>query len=391
MNLPFEFATPTRALFGSGKIRETGSAIASSISRCVVFTGSHAERASELLDSLDRAGISHTTISTQGEPTFDAVRQFTAAAKSREPDGIIGMGGVSVLDTAKAVAMLIANGGDPLDYAEVIGAGKPVARKSLPFVAIPTTAGAGAEATKNAVLIDTTSGAKVSLRSHLMLPELVIIDPQTTISLPPGMTASTGMDALAQLIEPFVSVKASPLTDALCRVGIALVARSLERACADPSDLRAREDMSLAAWWSGMALANAGLGAVHGFAAALGGVSHAPHGLICARFLAPVCRANIAALRNEQPDHPTLLKYAEAARLLAGHHAATPDDLTERLTELTTRLPLQGLVDYGVDQLPQDHVINAARKSSSMKGNPTAWPDEIFVEVYMSALKRDGV
>jgi len=376
MNPAFEFTAPTRVVFGCGRLREVGSQVKEWGFRCLVFTGSQSGRASKLFDSLRDAGLLVETACVHGEPTFDAVREFVSQARSFSPEVIIAMGGGSVIDTAKVAAMLYANGGDPLDYAEVIGRGFPITKPSVPFIAIPTTAGAGAEATRNAVLVDRSKKAKVSLRSYLMLPKLVIIDPETTVTLSAETTAATGMDALSQLIEPFVSIKANPMTDALCRAGIALVARSLLRACEHPNDIEARTDMSLAAGWSGMALANAGLGAVHGFAAALGGVCSAPHGLICAHFLAPVCEANIHALRAVQEDHPVLSRYAEVASLLSGKPESRPEDGVTWLAELAKHLPLNSLSEYGVSSLDKDEVIDAAMRSSSMKGNPVSLKQE---------------
>jgi alcohol dehydrogenase class IV len=381
MTAAFEFAAPGRVVFGCGKLNDAGSFIKEWGHRGLLFTGQHKQRTDPLIHALGKVGISVSVISTNGEPTFQTVREFAAHAGSINPGFIIGMGGGSVIDTAKAVAMLMTNGGDPLDYAEVIGKGNPVTKQSAPFIAIPTTAGAGAEATRNAVLVERTRKAKVSLRSHLMLPRLVIIDPATTVSLSAKTTAATGMDALSQLIEPFVSVKANPVTDACCREGIRRAARSLERACTHPEDLGAREDMALAAWLSGMALANAGLGAVHGFAAALGGMCDAPHGLICAQFLAPVCRANISAIN---PEHPALKKYAEVAKLLTDRDDAAPEDGADWIANLAARLPLRPLNEFGIAKLPSDEIVDAALKSSSMKGNPEPLSREVLAAILAS-------
>ncbi|HMP90970.1 MAG TPA: iron-containing alcohol dehydrogenase [Kiritimatiellia bacterium] len=386
MTMAFDFTTPRRVLFGCGRVAEAGG-LAASFGKCaMVFAGQNPNRCETLLASLRKSAIDYSIYPVRGEPTFDVVRRLAAEAPGVKPDVIIAMGGGSVIDAAKAVAMLITNGGDPLDYAEVIGAGLPVNIPSLPFIAIPTTAGAGAEATRNAVLVDHTSRAKVSLRSHLMIPDTVIVDPQTTLSLPAAVTAETGMDAMAQLIEPFVSVRANPLTDAICRTGIERVARSLERACTHPDDLTAREDMSLAAWWSGVALANAGLGGVHGFAAALGGLGSAPHGLICARFLAPVCRKNIELIRTMPVDHPALIKFGELARIVTGRDNAQPDDLIVWLEALANRLPLGNLSDYRVRELNENEVISAAAKSSSMKGNPVSWSESDLRDVFLATV-----
>ncbi len=368
MTPAFEFVSPNRVVFGCGRLNEAGSLVGAMGERCLLFSSGESRRVVPLLGSLADAGVNVQTIPVRGEPTFDLIRQHLAAALIFGPDVIIGLGGGSVIDTAKAVAMLLAQGGDPIDYAEVIGRGLPITMPSVSWVAIPTTAGAGAEATRNAVLVEPTLKAKVSLRSYLMLPSLVIIDPELTVSLPPEITAATGLDALSQLIEPYVSIKANPATDALCRAGIPLVARSLRRACEHPDDLDARGDLSLAAWWSGLALANAGLGAVHGFAGALGGLTGVSHGLLCARFLVPVCRANVEALRATSNGEPGLHRYAEIAALLTGKSNLSIDEGLDWLAVWIDTLPLPRL--SVVEN--KDAIITAALRSSSMKGNPVA-------------------
>lgn len=368
MTAAFDCTVPRQVLFGRGRLGEAGKVVRSRGRRALVLTGKDPVRARPLLESLAQTGVDIISRQTDGEPTFEAVRKHVADPGC--PDVIVAYGGGSVIDTAKAVAMLLANGGDPMDYAEVIGGGQPISHPSIPLVAIPTTAGAGTEATRNAVLKEAERGMKVSLRSPLMLPEVVIIDPEVTVSLPSRITAATGMDALAQLIEPFVSIRANPFTDALCRAGIARAARSLERACSHPQDLTAREDMALASWWSGMALANAGLGAVHGFAAVLGGRTEAPHGYICAALLAPVCRANIDALRDLDRKHPVLNRYAEVAALLTGRREAAPEDAVDWLAQLAARLPLGTAAENGCSVSPSDDLLEAVLRSSSMKANP---------------------
>ena len=196
------------------------------------------------------------------------------------------------------MAALLTNEGDLSDYLEVVGKGRPLQNPAAPCIAVPTTAGTGAEVTYNAVLGVPDQHVKVSMRSPLMLPRWAIVDPLLTHSMPPELTASTGLDALTQLIEAFVSNKANPLTDGVCREGLQRAGRSLRRAFEDGSDAEAREDMSLASLFSGMALANAKLGAVHGFAGPLGGMTDAPHGVICGKLLPYVMQANVRALQD---------------------------------------------------------------------------------------------
>lgn len=212
-----------------------------------------------------------------------------------------------------------------------------------------------------------------------MLPRVALIDPELMVSLPPEITASTGMDALTQLIEPFVSSAANPMTDTLCREGIARVARSLRRAYQNGVDLEAREDMALAALFGGLALANAKLGAVHGFAAPIGGMFDAPHGAVCAALLSPVIRANIAALRSRMPQHPALDRYAEVARLLTGNPLAMAEDGAAWIGMLTRDLKIPGLAVYGIEATVFPEIAGKAVQASSMKGNPIELaPDELI-------------
>ena len=229
----FDFGTATRILFGSGALRESIGAITELGRRVLVVTGQNPDRAEPLLALLRKGSQIETwTLATTGEPTIQHVEDGARLARRERIDVVIGFGGGSAIDAAKAMAALATNDGVLLDYLEVIGRGQPLPRTPLPFVAIPTTAGTGAEVTRNAVLASPDHRVKASLRSPLMLARLAVVDPDLTLGLPPALTASTGLDALTQLIEPFVSVRANPLTDGFCREGLPRVARSLRRACA---------------------------------------------------------------------------------------------------------------------------------------------------------------
>ena len=232
--------------------------------------------------------------------------------------------------------------------------------------------------TRNAVIKSTREQVKVSLRSPLMLPALAVVDPELTLTMPPSVTASTGMDALAQLLEAFVSSRANALTDGLCREGLRRAARSLRRAFHHPDDLTARSDMSLASLMSGLALANAGLGAVHGIAGPLGGMCSAPHGAACARLLPPVIGANVKALVARDPDSPILPRFAEAARLLTGSEDAGPEDGIRWLQDLSVELNIPSLADGGFEKDRIPALVKQAGQASSMKGNPVELtPDEL--------------
>jgi alcohol dehydrogenase class IV len=281
---------------------------------------------------------------------------------------VIAIGGGSVIDAAKAIAALAPNSGEPLDYIEVVGRGLSFQNDPVSVIAAPTTAGTGSEVTRNAVIGVPESGVKASLRNPKMLPRVAVVDPELTLELPPPITASTGLDALTQLIEPFVSCRANALTDLYCREGLQRVAHSLRRAYDDGSDIEARIDMAYASLLGGLALANAGLGVVHGFAAPIGGMFHAPHGAVCAALLRHGMRANVEALRERAPDHPSLKRYAEVASILAG--SAHPEDGIKWVAALCATLRIPTLRRYGVRETQLADLAAKAEAASSMKSNP---------------------
>jgi alcohol dehydrogenase class IV len=378
--MPFEFATAARIIFGLGALREAGPAATELCpGGCVlVITGASAGRAAPLLADLEARGLRPTLFQVATEPTLDVARAGAKLARDAGCELVIGLGGGSALDAGKAIAALAANPGDPLDYVEVIGRGQALTEIPLPYIAIPTTAGTGTEVTRNAVLASPEHQVKVSLRSPRMLPRLAIVDPELTYSLPPDETASTGLDALTQLLEPFTCNRPNPLTDAVCREGMQHVARSLRRAFAQGQDSAAREDMSIASLFGGLALANARLGAVHGFAAPIGGLFDAPHGAVCARLLPVVVSMNLRALRARAPESPTLLRYAEAARLLTGDGQATADDGVAWLEALAADLQIRPLRAYGLQPADFPALVEKAAVASSMQGNAVKLtPDEL--------------
>ena len=366
----FEFATSQRIIFGAGKLKQIGELVAEVGKRALVITGSNPERHTRLFDALRIGTVTCTSFIVTGEPTVALAEQGRRLALTEGCDLIISIGGGSVIDAGKAIAALATNLGDVMDYLEVIGRAQPIKQPPLPFIAIPTTAGSGAEATRNAVLSSPEHKVKVSLRSPLMLPRVALIDPELTYALPPHVTAATGMDALAQLIEPFVCVRANPMTDALCREGITRAARSLQRAHEQGNDAQAREDMAIASVFGGMALANAGLGAVHGFAAPIGGMFAAPHGAVCARLLPLVWQANILALQHRDPANAVLQRYAEAAKLLTGNPNATLQDGARWLSELCAALHIPNFATYGMTDVDYDVLVQKAAVASSMQANP---------------------
>lgn len=366
----FEFATATRIVFGSGTLTQLGAAAVGFGTRALVVTGRNAQRAAPLFAILGAHGIATASYAIPAEPTIQLVNDGVTLARTSGCQMVISMGGGSVIDGGKAIAALSTNPGAPLDYLEVIGAGKPLLAPPLPFIAIPTTAGTGAEVTRNAVLASPEHQLKVSLRSPLMLPDLALVDPDLSHDMPPALTAATGMDALTQLIEPFVSHFANPVTDGFCREGIRRAARALRRSVQQGDDADARTGMALASLLGGLALANARLGAVHGFAAPLGGLYPAPHGAVCGRLLPFATAVNIQALTARTPQHPSLQRYVEVAKLLTGDPNARAHDGVAWLTELGAELKLPGLATYGVQEAHLADIVAKATRASSMRGNP---------------------
>jgi len=384
--LRFEFATAARILFGEGTFAEVPRAAVDLGRRALVVTGASPARAAPLASALEAAGVACIPLSIPGEPTIDAVRDGARYARDECCDLVISIGGGSAIDAGKALAALLANGGDPLDYLEVIGAGRALEHASAPFIAIPTTAGTGSEVTRNAVLAAPAERVKASLRSAGMLPRLAVIDPLLTRDLPPALTASTGLDALTQLIEPYVSPRANPMTDLFCTEGIRRAASALPRAFENGGDRDARRDMAWASLLGGLALANAGLGAVHGFAAPVGGMFPAPHGAVCAALLPHAMEINIRALRQRALDTPALQRYEDVARLLTGHPRATPEDGVKWIAELVHRCEIPPLGTYGVTEAFIPVLIPKAAKASSMKGNPIVLNQSELTELISRAI-----
>lgn len=384
--MPFEFATATRIVFGAGAFKEAGVIARALGRRALVVTGRSSRHAEQFIAAAREQGMPAFPFAVQGEPDTNAVTQGIAAARRQECDVVVGLGGGSAIDAAKAIAAMLTNEGDLLDYLEVIGRGRTLVRPPTPFLAIPTTAGTGAEATRNAVLASHEHRVKVSLRSPLMLAKVAVVDPELSYDVPPALTASTGLDALTQVIEPYVCARANPMTDALCIEGMQRAARALPRAFRNGHDAAAREDMSVASLFSGMALANAGLGAVHGFAAPIGGMFPAPHGAVCAALLPHVMEKNIEALRAREPAAPALWRYDKVARLLTGNPQATGHDGVTWVRLLTDDLKIPRLGTYGITREHIPELVEKSSRASSMKANPIALTPEELGRILEAAL-----
>ena len=360
----FEFATAQRIVFGRGTVAELEGICAGLGDRVLLVTGSDPNRFS-VLAKAERLPITR-------EPTVDDVEAGAALARNCGAQVVVAIGGGSVVDAGKAIAAMATQPGALSRYIEVIGEGKGLEAPPLPFIAVPTTAGTGAEATRNAVIASESHRVKASLRHVSMLPSVALIDPELARGVPAAVTAASGMDALTQCLEAYVCSRAQPVTDALCIDGITRAARSLKRAFADGDNLDAREDMALCALYSGMALANAGLGAVHGFAAPIGGMFHAPHGAVCAALLAPVWSANAARVTD-------LTKFERVNELLGG-------DAVSYLQGMTNRLQIPKLSSWGIDAADLDEIARKAAAASSMKANPVTLTHDELVKILKQAL-----
>jgi len=382
----FEFATASRIIFGGGAAKEIGKLAAEMGGSGFVVADESVGLTKPIVQQFEQHGLHCVTFNVTSEPSTTSVKEAVEQARRHRCDVVIGIGGGSVIDTGKAVAVMLANPGQLADYLEVVGLGKKLTEPAVPYIAVPTTAGTGAEVTRNAVLRVPEHKVKASMRSDLMLPRVALVDPELTCSMPPAVTASTGLDALTQLMEAYVSNKANPLTDSLCREGLFRAARSLQKAYEDGGDKQAREDMSLASLFGGLALANAKLGAVHGFAGPLGGMFAAAHGALCARLLPYVMETNIQALQNRAPDSLALARYDEIAQILTGNARARAAEGLEWVRQLCAKLNVPSLAELGLKQQDVPAAVAKAQKSSSMKGNPVELTQEELTAILRKSL-----
>jgi alcohol dehydrogenase class IV len=388
----FEFISVGQVIFGPGRWQQLGELIRPLGSKTLLVTNAgqpgDGGTVDDVIGLMDRSGIRVSCFRQQGEPRVEDVEAALAVARAQQCDSLVALGGGSAIDTGKAVAGLLTNGGSVLDYMEVIGRGQKLTRPAAPWIAVPTTAGTGAEVTRNAVIGCAEKRFKASLRSELLLPRIALVDPSLAIGVPREVTASSGMDALCQLIESFTSNRAQPLTDGLALRGIELAARALPRVVAAGDDLDSRSDMAVAALISGITLTNVGLGAVHGFAAPAGANYPIPHGAVCARLLPPVIEANVAALRARSPDDPCLAKYAQVGRALTG--TSDPDRVAiaagiRYLNDLVEELQIPPLRHFGLTPDGFADLAALARQASSMRYNPVPLDEQALLKILHQA------
>lgn len=387
--MSFGFATATEILYGAGSIKKALSSAKNLQilgAKALLIIGGNVDRAKPITQQLSEQKISYVTYNVTGEPSTDVADNGAKIAREEKCDFIVGYGGGSVIDTGKAVAMLVTNGGVCLDYMEVIGKGQKIAKKSLPFIAIATTSGTGSEVTKNAVMASKTHKQKASLRSPFMYPDLAVVDPELSVTVPPAITAATGMDAFCQCLEPFTSCLSNPLTDAIALKGLTHGAKGIRTAYMEGSNVAARNDMALCSLFGGLALANSKLGAAHGFAGPLGGLlGDAPHGGIIGALLPSCIVANVHAMQSRDPTNPALAKYTEAARVVIGRSDATALDLATWIAETCQIMKIPPLSAYGLTEDMFEGVVKASAGSSSMKGNPVKLTNEELTSILKQA------
>jgi len=386
----YSFAATPHIHFGSGKIKLLPKLMEDFGSKVLLITGKksfiQSDHWDQLLLQFESAKIHWSHFVIDKEPTPAMIDLCTEEHKNDMPDVVIAIGGGSVLDAGKAIAAMLYHDGSVKDYLEGVGT-KPPSGMKVPFIAVPTTSGTGSEATKNAVISEVgQNGFKKSLRHDRYVPDLAIVDPELTIGCPPDITAQSGMDAFTQLLESYVSTNANPMTDALAVDGIRKIRDGLETAVKHGDHLESRELMSYASMISGVTLANAGLGTVHGFASSIGGFFNVPHGLVCARMMKPVNDLTLEKLRKESPKDQGLFKYARIGKLFSSDKnrkdEAYIDILLEVIDKYTEQFNLPKFSQYGIKKSDFPKIV----KATGNKYNPVTLDSAELEEALSSVL-----
>jgi alcohol dehydrogenase class IV len=369
----FSFATAGRIIFGRGRAAEAAALITRFGSHVLLVHGRAPERAAWLRHALEAAGARVTSLASPGEPTLAMLQDGRALARGVKVDVVVSLGGGAAIDLGKAIAALVPADGDVLDYLEVVGRGLPLPAAPLPFIAMPTTAGTGAEVTKNAVIGvpgqgNEKNGRKVSLRDDRMLPDIALVDPALTDGLPRSVTLASGLDALTQVIEPYLSSRANPMTDALCRDAIPRALPAL-RQLMRGEDATARDAMAWVSLCGGLALANAGLGAVHGLAGVIGGATGAAHGAVCGALLPHV----LMTLRARDAPEATARRLDEIESWIADGLGCGTDSAFRSLSEWARENGLATISQLGIVPADFARLAESSRTSSSMKASPVSF------------------
>ncbi|RMG25205.1 MAG: iron-containing alcohol dehydrogenase [Bacteroidetes bacterium] len=386
----FQFAPCPKLYVGAGSFDGLPAHIQSLGAKALLVTGRSSLEASPfwsyLQQGLDQRGIPYAHWRIEGEPSPGQVDDCVQSHRQAGIEVVVAIGGGSVLDGGKAISAMLMEQGGVKQYLEGVGSRQPSGRK-VPFIAVPTTAGTGSEATKNAVLSEPgPQGYKKSLRHERFVPDMAVVDPRLTLSCPPHITAASGMDAFTQLLEAYLSTAASPLTDALALEGLAAIRKGLPEAFEQGHSTEARSQMAYAALLSGLCLANAGLGLVHGFASSVGGRHHIPHGALCARLMGPVNRITLRAIFRSQQDQQALHKYAQAGRLFTQKEKQSPAYYATFLIELieawTAAFHLPSLSDYHINSQHFPEIID----HTSHKNHPVSLSRAELLEILQACL-----
>ena len=383
---PFSIARLPRIEFGSGALEKLPEIAAGYGNFLLIVTGlrsfAESEAGTRLFAQLRQRGLAWEQVRVSGEPSPEFVDATVAALRGTPFDAVVGIGGGSALDAAKAIAGLLRPGNSVMDHLEGVGPERPYHGPSTPFIAVPTTAGTGSEATKNAVLT-APGGFKKSFRDDRLVAEWAIVDPDLLATCPPALIAADGLDAFTQILESFVSTRANPLTDALARSGI-MAARDALPALHRQQSAAARAPMAYASLVSGICLAQTGLGAVHGLASPLGAFFPIPHGVVCGTLVAAATASNIAALEARAPDHPALPKYGEIGRRFAMQKGLSGSEarafLVDSLRRWEVELALPRLAAYGIGESDLPRIV-AASRGGSMKTNPIVLTDAELTDI----------
>jgi alcohol dehydrogenase class IV len=384
----FQLSRWPKLYFGNGKISLLPGLVKSFGKRILLvtgnksFTGSH--QAVEVMEGFNREGIKYHLFTVSGEPEVDMIDEAVTRFRNESVDIVVGIGGGSVLDAGKAVSAMLYKTESVKEFLEGVGTREHPGTK-VPFIAMPTTSGTGSEATKNAVISDSGfPGFKKSLRHDHFVPDIAIIDPSLTVGCPQHITISCGMDCFTQLVESYLSTGANPLTDALALGGLKAIKYSLEKCVTDGSHVEARTEMAFAAFTSGICLANAGLGVIHGFASSLGGMFDIPHGVICGSLMAVSNEMNVRELRKGKGNSHALRKYAELGRLFLDQEGKSEDYYTDGfigyLHNLTDAFHFPGLKHYGVNDSDLEKICAA----TGLKNNPVDLCAEDLLEIISS-------
>jgi alcohol dehydrogenase class IV len=385
---PFQFARLPKIFFGNGKISELPGIVRTFGKSTVLVTGKHSFlesfHAQILLSQLDAAGIGYEILTISKEPTVEMIDQAVSRFKDTPVDAVVGIGGGSVLDAGKAISAMLFKTESVEDFLEGVGTRDHPGTK-VPFIAVPTTSGTGSEATKNAVISRTgVNGFKKSLRHDHFVPDVAIVDPALTMECPVEITVACGMDGFVQLTEAYLSTGANPFTDALAMEGLKAIKTSLVKCVRDGSNTEARTGMAFAALTSGICLANAGLGVIHGFASSLGGMVDIPHGVICGSFMAISNEINVRELRKSHRGQGALKKVAELGSLFLDQVGQTDDyyidGFISTLHQLTLGFKLPGIKQYGVNEIDLEKICSA----TSVKSNPVQLSHDHLLEIITS-------